>query len=173
MLKKTKTVPNVRNEKGYHFMGRQIIKNVIYIVLIAIVSCSFNKELFPKKEFIETTEEAINALDAIEALLTNYDSSIKTKLDIDDAFKKLDIVLLKYRRYIKVEDAKKISKDVEKNSKQIKIVQAIGAAMMSLRLAQIELGLIRFERENKEHKNFNKAIEETQKARELFMQYKS
>src|SRR3970040_605197 len=66
---------------------------IVFLSLIAIAQAA---EPVPYKEFISITEKVLDALDEIEVVFSNNESM---KIEWDMAFKKLDIEMLKYRRY--------------------------------------------------------------------------
>jgi hypothetical protein len=109
-------------------------------------------EPIPFKEFISITEKVLDALDEIEVVFSNSNS---TKIEVKQAFKKLDTEMLKYRRYVK---------DWRKSpGKQADIIKAIATANIDYEITELK-GIY-----DKSHEEAKLA---TQEARELFMRYK-
>jgi hypothetical protein len=130
------------------------------------IAIAQSAEPIPFKEFITITEKVLDALDELEVVFSNNKSM---KVEVDMAFKKLDTENLKYRRYVK--DWRK------KPGKQAEIIKAIAEAEIEYRTTAIEEEMKQYKGEKegtgifgKTHKN---AELSTQKARDLFVKYKT
>ena len=147
------------------------MKKVILMLLVCSVLLPItpvhSDEPIPSKEFVLITENVLDALDEIEVVLSSYHS---TKYELKMAFKKLDIALMKYRRY--VEDWRKL----KYKSKQSSIVSTISTAHCCYRTTEVELELKELgkakKNEGRHGKTHERARRYAQEARELLTKYK-
>jgi len=136
------------------------------IVLLLPVATVQSSEPVPFKEFVTITEKVLDALDEIEVVFSN---SKFMKAEVNMAFKKLDIEMLKYRRY--VQDWRKSP------GKQAVIIKAIATAHISYLTTEAEEEYKEYGGKaqknkgiyGKSHKDAKLAAQE---ARALFIKYK-
>jgi len=136
------------------------------MVLLLPVATVQSAEPVPFKEFVLITEKVLDALDEIEVVFSNPESM---KTEVNMAFKKLDIEMLKYRRY--VQDWRKSP------GEQAIIIKAIATAHIRYRTTETEEELKKYGKGSetkgiygKSHKDARLA---TQEAREVFLKYKN
>jgi hypothetical protein len=120
------------------------------ILLLLSVAPAQAAEAVPFKDFVSITEKVLDTLDEIETVFSDSESM---KIEAKMALKKFDIAKKKYERYVKTWP----------EGKQILIVWEMQSARLSYEMTLIE-GL-----HGKSHDEANKA---TQKARDLFAEYR-
>lgn len=133
---------------------KRFILILVVVAFLTPVAAVHAEEPVPFEEFISITEKALDALDEIETVCSNYDSM---KIEARMAVKKYDIAVKKYDRYVKTWP----------KGKQANIAWAMTSARLSYDMA--------FNSSNMDEMlaNEKKAIIELQKARELYVKYKS
>ncbi len=143
----------------------------VFLILFAVflllpVATVQSAEPVPFKEFISITENVLDALDEIEVV---FSSHAFAKTEVNMAFKKLDLAMLKYRRY--VQDWRKTP------GKQAAIIKAIANAHVSYLTVNAEEALKEYGKAQKNEgvygKTHKRAERYVQEARELFMKYKN
>lgn len=136
------------------------------VLLLLPVATVQSAEPVPFKEFVSITENVLDALDEVEVVFSNHGY---TKANANMAFKKLDIAMLKYRRYI--------TNWRKSSGKQAAIIKAIANAHVSYLTVNTEEELKEYGKANKNEgvygKTHKRAELYVQEARELFMKYKN
>lgn len=130
-------------------MKRIILVPIVIFLLLSVVPVQA-ADTVPFKTFISITEKVLDALDEMEIVFSDSES---TKIDVKMAFKKFDIAMKKYDRYV----------ETWPEGKQ----GIIAWKMQSVRLLY-EMTLI----EGLHGKSQKEAEQAIQEARNLFAEYK-
>ncbi|SPD72848.1 hypothetical protein PITCH_A1580003 [uncultured Desulfobacterium sp.] len=130
----------------------------IATAFLLVYTTAYTAEPIPFNDFISITEKVLDALDEIEVVFSDPSS---IRLEVEMAFKRMNIEMLKYNRY--VQDWRKVP------GKQADIVKAIATSQIIYDTVwnKIQLGEEGFY--GKTHKEARHAA---QKAREVFIRYK-
>lgn len=128
------------------------------VVLLLPVPNVQSAEPVPFKEFVSITEKVLDALDEIEVVFSSPESM---EIEANNAFKKIDIAMLKYRRY--VQDWRKSP------GKQADIIKAIATADIRYRITRDQIKLKKQDLYGESHEAAKLAAQE---ARERFVKYK-
>jgi hypothetical protein len=131
---------------------------LVTMVLLLPVATVQSAEPVPFKEFVSITEKVFDALDEVEVVFSNPESM---EIEVNMAFKKIDIEMLKYRRY--VQDWRKSP------GKQADIIRAIATADIKYRITRTKIKLKEEDLYGESHKDAKLA---SQEAREIFVKYK-
>lgn len=127
-----------------------LLRMLIFLSVFLVGSPAISaQDIIPPKDFIAITGLALDALDEIEVVFSEYDSR---KFEAKAAFKKCDIVMKKYDRYI----------EKWPDGEQKEIVWSIQSSRLLFEMAM--------ELSHKE--DLQKAKQQAQKARATFTQYK-
>jgi hypothetical protein len=131
---------------------------LVAVVLLLPVGTAQSAEPVPFKEFVSITEKVLDALDEVEVVFSNPESM---DTEVNMAFKKIDIEMLKYSRYI--QDWRKSP------GKQADIIKAIATADITYRITRDKIKLKQEDLYGASHKGAKLAAQE---ARERFAKYK-
>lgn len=144
---------------------KRVILLFVAITFLSGIAIAQSAEPVPFKEFIAITEKVLDVLDEIEVVFSNNESM---KIEVNTAFKKLDIEMLKYRRY--VQDWRKSP------GKQAAIIKAISNAHVLYKITETEEELKKYGKAQENEGIYGKSHESAklyaQEARELFVKYK-
>ena len=137
----------------------KILKNYFVIAIVISTISSFNvvfaQEIFPRKEFIKITEEAINAVDKLEAGFL-YPLGI-TRVEARQLHNNFSAVLKRYDRY--------------SSYKKTDTQNLIFSKLIMLNLQYMKLSL-ELELEKVEHDDLQEALQTADELRGLFYKYK-
>ena len=129
---------------------KRLLLVLIAMLLLLSVATVQAAEPVPFKDFVPITEKVLDTLDEIETIFSDSESM---KIEAKMAFKKFDIAMKKYDRYVKIWP----------EGKQGVIAWKMQSARLLYDMTLIE-GL-----HGKSHKEAEQAIQE---ARDLFAEYK-
>ena len=130
-------------------MKRLILVPIVMLVMLSVAPVQATEPV-PFKDFVSITEKVLDTLDEIETVFSDSDSR---KIEAKMAFKKFDIAMKKYDRYIKTWP----------EGKQGMIAWKMQSARLLYDMTLIE------GTHGKSHGEAEKAVQE---ARDLFAEYK-